>query len=106
MARPRTRLPWQYDDHRQEFRTPAGRIITLTSIARLLDDQLYNRHDFTGPWTGWRMRGDRLMPPHAGSAALRPDTCRAFLRWIALASEPYPSPSDAVRELLVTAKDT
>jgi hypothetical protein len=92
-------LPWRYDENRQEFHTPSGRIITLTSIATMLDDQLHNRHDFGGPWTGWRMRGNRLSPPRCGSAALKPDTGQAFLRWIEAAT-PYTSASDAVRDLI------
>ena len=34
MARPRTRLPWRYDDQRQEFTTPAG-VVTLHELAEL-----------------------------------------------------------------------
>lgn len=84
MSRHRARLiGWDYDDRRQQITTPAGQIITLTSIAQRLQDAQTCRYDFDGAWTGWRMRGARLMPPHAGSrCALRPDTAPLFERWI------------------------
>lgn len=82
MSRKRHRLNWTYDDARQEFRPPCGRVITLQEIACALYDHSETcRIDFKGPWTGWRMRGDRLIPPGTANA-LKPDTTRAFLRWI------------------------
>jgi len=47
--------------------------------ARLLYDQVIAHHDFAGPWTGWRMRGDRLKGP---GVTVRPETMRAFARWV------------------------
>ena len=85
MSRKRSRLSWTWNDERQEFTTPSGRLVTLTSIAQMLADQRDNRHDFTGPWAGWKMRGDALIPPgHGpGSPRLKPNTTKLFLRWIA-----------------------
>lgn len=54
MSRKRSRLTWTWNDERQEFTTPSGRIVTLTSIAQMLADQRDNRHDFTGPWLAGR----------------------------------------------------
>lgn len=85
MSRKRSRLSWTWNDERQEFTTPSGRIVTLTSIAQMLADQRDNQHDFTGPWAGWKMRGDALFPPGhgTGSPRLKPNTTKLFLRWIA-----------------------
>ena len=79
MPRPRSRLDWIYDDDRQEFTTPSGRVISLHEIARLLYDQVIAHHDFNGPWSGWIMRGDRLKGP---GVTIRPATLRNFSRWV------------------------
>ncbi|MFC4527065.1 hypothetical protein ISN76_10205 [Dyella halodurans] len=83
--RPRQRLSWVYDDHRQEFTTPAGRVISLHEIAAMMQDQLICHHDFQGAWIGWRMRQNRLIPPSANfrSSQITPNTLRAFNRWLA-----------------------
>jgi hypothetical protein len=86
MSRPRDRLiGWTYDDKRQEIRTPSGRIITLRAIAQRMQDDIRCRYDFGGAWEGWKMRGDRLMPPRSGKngPALKPNTAPEFARWIA-----------------------
>ena len=85
MGRPRSRLNWHYDDARQQFTTPSGRVISLQEIARLLANQADCRFDFTGPWTGWRMRGDALIPPGTPRSGprLKPDTGKHLARWIA-----------------------
>lgn len=86
MSRQRGRLiGWTYDDDRQELRTPAGHVITLQQIARRLQDDHTNRHDFGGSWSGWKMRGDRLIPPRSGrnGPVLKPNTGPDFARWIA-----------------------
>lgn len=84
MPRHRTRLNWTYDEDRQEFTTPSGRVISLHEIAALLQDQLTNTHDFQGAWSGWRMRQNRLIAPGAkfSSSAITPQTLRAFTRWL------------------------
>ncbi|HEU4590556.1 MAG TPA: hypothetical protein VFS13_06575 [Steroidobacteraceae bacterium] len=89
MGRKRTRLNWIWDDAEQQFRTPSGQIVTLNSIAQLFADRIECRHDFAGPWAGWKMRGDALIPPGHGPGAprLKPNTVRLFLRWIAEATE-------------------
>lgn len=80
---PRKRLNWQYDDEKQEFTTPSGRRISLHEIAGMLHDRAECRFDFAGPWTGWRMRGAALIPPHntIRTAHLKPHNLAAFLRW-------------------------
>ncbi len=84
MSRRRTRLSWVYNEERQEFTTPAGRVISLHEIAALLQDQQTSTHDFQGSWTGWRMRQNRLIPPGASyrSGAITPQQLRAFTRWL------------------------
>ena len=84
MSRPRSRLiGWNYDDQRQEIHAPSGQIITLANIAQRQQDDLACNYDFNGPWSGWRMRGDRLTPPHTGkNLALKPYTAPLFTRWV------------------------
>src|SRR5690348_355386 len=95
MGRRRQRLDWHWNDQRQEFITPSGRVVSLHEIARLLADHVECRFDFTGPWTGWRMRGAALYPPHAtrGGACLKPDTGKHLARWIADATASDSAPS-------------
>lgn len=74
---------WTYDDARQEMRTPSGIIITVPALAARMQSDLACNYDFAGPWSGWRMRGARLIPPHAGQRmALKPDTAPLFARWV------------------------
>jgi hypothetical protein len=84
MARRRNRLNWLYDNDLQQFTTPSGQIVTLLQIAQLLHDQVSCHHDFTGAWTGWRMRQNRLIAPGATfrAANITPDNLRAFSRWL------------------------
>jgi hypothetical protein len=91
MGRKRRRLNWTWDDERQEFTTPSGQIVTLTSIAQLLADRIECRHDFIGPWSGWKMRGDALIPPGHGPGAprLKQWSAKQFAAWV---SEPTARP--------------
>ncbi|WP_266170753.1 hypothetical protein [Dyella subtropica] len=80
---PRKRLNWQYNEERQEFTTPAG-VVRLRDVAAILADYAQCRIDLVGAWTGWRIRGSRLIPPH-GSArgpAITPHNAAAFNRWV------------------------
>lgn len=104
MSRPRARLiGWTYDDKRQELRTPAGHIIPLQQIAQRLQDDAACHYDFGGQWSGWRMRGDRLMPPRSGKngPALKPDTAPEFARWIAEARGIHAADSHRTRLYLI-----
>lgn len=80
---PRERLNWHYDDDKQQFTTPTGRVISLQEIARLFHERAECRFDFDGPWTGWRMRGAALIPPRGKITGphLKPHNLAAFLRW-------------------------
>jgi hypothetical protein len=80
MGRKRNRLNWPWDDPEQQFRTPSGQIVTLTSIAQLLADRIDCRHDFAGACFGWKIRGEALIPPGHGPGAprLKPNTVRLF----------------------------
>lgn len=80
---PSARLNWTYDDTEQQFTTPAGRVITLREIATLIQDAAECRHDLSGPWSGWKIRGRTMIPPHASknTARLTPENLAAFLRW-------------------------
>lgn len=80
MGRPRTRLPWQYDEARQEFVTAAG-IVTLSELAELRYGCANSRIDLAGPWTGWRIRGNKLKPPHAGFV-ITTSSALQFARWL------------------------
>jgi hypothetical protein len=81
LPRKRPRLNWVYDDARQEFKTPSGRVISLEEIAQAVCDFQLCRVNLSGPWNGWKIRGDRLTPPGT-KAALKPGTTQQFLRWI------------------------
>lgn len=96
MPRPRNRLSWIYDDSRQEFQTPSGRVITLWEIARLLDDYLHCKIDLQGPWTGWKLRGAALIPPRTGNTGprLKPDSAKMLARWINEAEQPPHCPNN------------
>lgn len=85
---PRKRLNWHYDDEKQQFTTPAGRVISLQEIARLFHERAECLFDFEGPWAGWRMRGAALIPPRSTIKGphLKPHNLAAFLRWAAPAS--------------------
>jgi hypothetical protein len=41
--------------------------------------------DFVSTWAGWKMRGNRLFPPHwkRGGPTIGPPTGPPFLRWLA-----------------------
>lgn len=81
MARPRTRLPWQYDDQRQEFTTPAG-VVTLHELAALRYGLATAHVDLAGPWTGWRIRGALLKSPRGVGITARPEIAAQFARWL------------------------
>jgi hypothetical protein len=55
------RYPWQYDPHRQEFRTPSG-TLKLDELASVRHEAVvYGNHTITtGPWAGFRVRGKYL----------------------------------------------
>lgn len=84
MARRRNRLNWIYDNDLQQFTTPTGQTITLQSIAQMLQDQIESRHDLAGPWMGWRIRQNRLIPPGEiyRTSQITPNNLRAFTRWL------------------------
>jgi len=80
----RKRLKWLYNEERQEFVTPSGRTISLHEIARLLDDYAHCRIDLAGPWSGWKIRGQRLVPPGGSmrGPAITIHNAAAFARWV------------------------
>lgn len=81
---PRKRLNWLYDDERQEFVTPSGRTVSLREMVGLLEGRLYCNIDFCGAWSGWKMRGNRLVPPGASmrGPAITANNAAAFARWL------------------------
>lgn len=81
MARPRTRLPWRYDDQRQEFITPAG-VVTLHELAALRYGLGTSHVDLSGPWAGWRLRGALLKSPRGLGIEVRPEIAAQFARWL------------------------
>lgn len=94
---PRRRLNWTYDDDKQQFTTPTGRLITLHEIAGLIQDRAECRVDLEGPWAGWRIRGPALIPPRGSikGVHLKPHNLAAFLRWAAPPTANDSSPSIA-----------
>lgn len=81
MARNRSRLPWRYDEERQEFTTPTG-VVSLHELAALRYGIATSHVDLHGPWTGWRIRGALLKGPNGVSMRVRPETAAQFARWI------------------------
>lgn len=85
MPRRRPRLNWLYDNDLQQFTTPSGRVVTLREIAQLLQDHVSCHFDFSGPWSGWRMRGAVLIPPggtYRGSN-ITASNALGYRRWLA-----------------------
>lgn len=80
----RKRLNWLYNDDRQEFVTPSGRTVSLHEMVGLLEARLYCNIDFCGAWSGWKMRGNRLIPPGASmrGPAITANNAAAFARWL------------------------
>lgn len=67
---------WKFDKHKQTLHSPAGWTITVREIAQQLQDKVYGRHDLSGPWTGWTIRGKVLKGPHG--IAVTPDFLRSL----------------------------
>ena len=63
MARTSENFQWRFDDVNQVLHSPGGFSITVREIAVSLQDRVYNRHDLSGTWSGWRVRGDHLIGP-------------------------------------------
>lgn len=57
------RFNWTFDAHKQSLSAPSGWTITVREIATWLQDRVHHRHDLTGPWKGWRIRGKWLISP-------------------------------------------
>ena len=81
LPRKRPRLKWLYDEARQEFKTPSGRVISLEEIAQAVCDFQLCNVNLSGPWRGWKIRGDRLTPP-GSTSALKPNSAKLFAKWI------------------------
>ena len=75
---------WTFDHAAQILRAPSGLAITVREIAQMLADRRDCRYDFAGDWTGWKMRGDKLIPPHSGKNGprLTPQNAKLFLAWV------------------------
>ena len=80
----RIKFNWRFDEANQVLHAPSGLSIAVADIAAMLQDRLTCTHDFEGEWTGWRMRGSRLIPPGASyrSGGIAPHQLRAFGRWL------------------------
>lgn len=65
---------WTFDAKHQRLKTPFGHCITVREIATWLQDRIHARHDLTGPWAGWRVRGRFLIGP--GGVRITPETLR------------------------------
>lgn len=75
---------WTFDQPAQTLRAPSGLTITVREIAQMLADRRECRYDFAGEWRGWKMRGNKLIPPYSGknSPRLTPQNARLFLAWV------------------------
>lgn len=57
------KFSWKFDPVAQTLHAPSGWTITVREIAQALHDRTAHRHDLTGPWAGWRIRGKILKGP-------------------------------------------
>ncbi|MHA6203497.1 hypothetical protein ACXU4B_03620 [Dyella soli] len=75
---------WTFDHHAQRLRAPSGLTITVREIAQMLADVRDCRYNFHGPWAGWKMRGNKLIPPFSGREGpkLTPQNAKLFLAWV------------------------
>ena len=82
------RFNWTFDPAAQILRAPSGYSISVREIAQLLADIRDCRYDFAGDWSGWKMRGNKLIPPHSGKNGprLTPQNAKLFLAWVNEAS--------------------
>lgn len=67
---------WQFDPRSQTLHAPSGYSITIRTIAQRLQDRVHNRFDLTGPWSGWKLRGQYLIGP--GGIRVTPATLAAI----------------------------
>jgi hypothetical protein len=94
---------WTFDPGAQILRAPSGLTITVREISQMLADRRDCRYDFAGDWTGWKMRGNKLIPPHSGknSPKLTPQNAKLFLAWVNAPAHEYgPRKPPAGRPLL------
>jgi hypothetical protein len=68
------KFKWEFDAANQQLVTPFGHKVTVQDIATWLQDRTNSRHDLTGPWAGWRVRGRFLIGP--GGIRTTPETLR------------------------------
>jgi hypothetical protein len=54
---------WRFDEQHQTLHAPSGLVISVREIAHWVQDRVYNRHDLTGPWAGFRVRGRWMTGP-------------------------------------------
>lgn len=75
---------WTFDHGAQTLRAPSGVTITTREIAQILADHRDCRYDFAGEWRGWKMRGNKLIPPFSGrnGPKLTPQNAKLFLAWV------------------------
>lgn len=75
---------WTFDPHAQTLRAPSGLAITVREVAQMLADRRDCRYDFAGDWAGWKMRGNKMIPPHTGQHGpkLTPQNAKLFLAWV------------------------
>lgn len=85
------RFNWTFDHAAQILRAPSGYSISVREIAQLLADRRDCKYDFAGDWSGWKMRGNKLIPPHSGknSPRLTPQNAKLFLAWVNEPSRDY-----------------
>jgi len=75
---------WTFDPTAQSLRAPSGVTITVREIAQMLADHRDYSFNFGGPWVGWKMRGDKLIPPFCGrnGPKLTPQNAKLLLTWV------------------------
>jgi hypothetical protein len=76
---------WTFDPLAQLLRAPSGLTITVREIAHWVQDKVYHRHDLTGPWAGFRVRGRWLIGP---GIKITPEALRHLLKGANSPSEP------------------
>ena len=68
---------WRFDEQRQTLHAPSGFTVSVREIAHWIQDRVYHRHDLTGPWAGFRVRGRWMTGP---GVRITPDALRHLLK--------------------------
>lgn len=67
---------WSFDVEKQLLLAPSGWTISVHEIATDLHERVQGRRDLTGPWSGWKQRGQFIKGP--GGIRVTPSSLQKF----------------------------